>query len=417
VSHELRAPLTSIKGAAATVLGASTALDPAELRQFFRITDEQADHMRGLIGDLLDAERIETKTLSVTPEPMDVAWLVDRARTTFLSGGGRHPMYIDLPRDLPRVLADRQRIVQVLNNLFSNAARHAPESSPIRISAVREEVHVAVSVCDEGRGVPPDRLAHLFRKQARIESEGGIGGTGLGLAICMGLAEAHGVRIHAASGRAGQGTRVTYTIPVAADPVAATGGSRRHRRTLGEGREQACILVVDDDPQTLRYVRGALTKAGYAPVVTGDPQEVPALLKREKPSLVLLDLLLPGVDGIELMEQVTDLADLPVIFISAYSRAETIARALEMGAVDYIVKPFSPTEPTTTEYDLLRVLAENAGRVVTHEDLLRKVWRRRNAGDSKLVRAFVKKLCEKLGDDAANPTYISSLRRVGYRMA
>ena len=88
VSHELRAPLTSIKGCAATVLGASSALDPAETLQFFRIIDEQADHMRGLIGDLLDAAHIETGTLSVAPEPADLAVIVDQARNTFLSGGG-----------------------------------------------------------------------------------------------------------------------------------------------------------------------------------------------------------------------------------------------------------------------------------------------------------------------------------------
>ena len=458
VSHELRAPLASIKGAAATVLGATTAMDPAEMQQFFRIIDEQADHMRSLISDLLDAGRIETGTLSVAPEPTEVARLVDQARNTFVSGGGRQRVSIDLAHDLPRVLADRQRIGHVLNNLFANAARHAPELSPIRVSAVRDGLYVAISVADEGRGVPPDQLPLLFRKHARIGgSAGGIQGTGLGLSICRGLVEAHGGRIRAESGGAGLGTTITFTIPVAEEAEVPTGAAPRHARAPGEVQAPTRILVVDDDPQTLRYVRGALTEAGYAPVVTGDPQEVPDLLESERPSLVLLDLLLPGVDGIELMERIPELSDLPVIFISAYGRDETIARALEMGAVDYIVKPFSPTELTArvraalrrqaaaepfrlgalaidfdqrrvtvggnpveltaTEYDLLRVLAENAGRVVTHEDLLRKVWRRHEAGDSKLVRAFVKKLRQKLGDDAANPTYISSVRRVGYRMA
>ena len=104
VSHELRAPLTSIKGSTATVLGASPAPPPAEVLQFFRIIDEQADHMRGLISDLLDAGSIEAGTLSVTPEPSDLADLVDQARTTFLSGGRRHTVLLDLPPDLPRVM-------------------------------------------------------------------------------------------------------------------------------------------------------------------------------------------------------------------------------------------------------------------------------------------------------------------------
>ena len=460
VSHELRAPLTSIKGSAVTLLEESAELDPAEMREFSRIIVEQANHMRGLIGDLLDAGRINAGTLSVAPEPSEVAGLVDRARTTFLSSGARHAVLIDLPPDLPRVLADRQRIVQVLNNLFSNASRHAPESSPIRVSAVRDGVHVAISVADEGRGVPPERLPQLFRKHARVgDGEGGIGGTGLGLAICKGLVEAHGGRIWAESGGAGQGTRFTFTMPVAEEARngAATGLARSPSRAPREEREQTRILVVDDDPQTLRYVRDALSAADYSPVVTGDPEEVSHLVKTEKPELVLLDLMLPGTDGIELMQRVPEMADLPVIFISGYGRDETIARALEAGAADYLVKPFSPTELTAriqaalrrraepepflvgelaihyekrrvsvagrpvqltaTEFKLLRVLAVSAGRVVTQDALLRQVWRGRESGDLKLVRAFVKKLRRKLGDDATRPTYIFTERGVGYRMA
>ena len=461
VSHELRTPLTSIKGSAATALNAIPELDPAEMREFFRIIDEQADHMRGLIGDLLDVGRIDSGTLSVHPEPAEVAGLVDRARNTFLSGGGRHSVLIDLPPDLPRAMADRRRIVQVLNNLFSNASRHAPESSPIRVTAVREGAHVAISVADEGRGVAPERLPHLFRKHTGFaggDREGALGAAGLGLAICKGLVEAHGGRIRAASGGAGQGTEVTFTLPVAetAGEDAAAGFAPGGPPAPRDGPEQTPVLVVDDDPKTLRYVRDALAGSEYVPLVTGDPEEVPGLIRTERPRLVLLDLMLPGTDGIELMKRVPELADLPVIFISGYGRDETIARALEAGAADYIVKPFSPMELTAriraalrrqaepepyllgdlaihyeerrvsvagrpvqltaTEYELLRVLSRNAGRVSTYEALLRQVWGGRHNGDTELVRTFVKKLRRKLGDDAASPAYIVNERGVGYRM-
>ena len=332
VSHELRAPLTSIKGSTATVLGASPVPPPAEMLQFFRIIDEQADHMRSLIGDLLDAGRIEAGTLSVTPEPSDVPDLVDQARTTFLSGGSRHAVLIDLPPDLPRVMADRQRIVQVLNNLLANAARHSPESSPIRIAAEVDDVYVAISVSDEGRGVSAEELPRLFQKYSGLdEGERGLRGTGLGLAICKGLVDAHGGRIRAASGGAGQGARFTFTLPVAddaGDRAAADTGRRRSRPTR-HGRER--ILVVDDDPQALRFMRDALAGAGYDPIVTGDPRDLPRILRAEKPRLVLLDLMLPETDGIELMDRVPELSDRPVIFISAYGRDETMARALEAG--------------------------------------------------------------------------------------
>ena len=462
VSHELRAPLTSIKGSAATVLNASQELDPAEMLQFFRIIDEQADHMRGLISDLLDAGRIETGTLSVAPEPVEVSVLVDQARSTFLSGGGRHIVRIDLPPDLPRVMADRQRVVQVLNNLFSNAARYSPEPSPIRVDAALDGVYVAISVADEGRGVPPEQLPHLFRKHAGAAGAGrepGAGAYGLGLAICRGLVEAHGGRISAESGARGQGTRFTFTLPLAeeAGDADAAGWAPSRSRTPRGAREETRILVVDDDPQTLRYVRDALSAAGYAPIVTGNPRELSRVIRMERPRLVLLDLLLPGTDGIKVMEQVPELADLPVIFISGYGRDETIAKALEMGAADYVVKPFSPTELTArvkaalrrpaevepftledlairyeqrrvtvadrpveltaTEFELLRVLSNSAGRVLTYDSLLRRVWGERNReGGAKLVRTFVKKLRRKLGDDASRPTYILTERGVGYRM-
>ena len=251
VSHELRAPLTSIKGSATTLLETSSDLDPAEMREFFRIIVDQADHMRGVISDLLDAGRIDSGTLSVSPEPSDLASLVDRARNTFLSGGGLHTVLIDLPAELPRVMADRRRIVQVLNNLFSNAARQAPESSPIRVAALQEGVHVAVSVSDQGRGVPPERLPKLFQKYTGAgaeEGKRGLAGTGLGLAICKGLVEAHGGRIRAESGGTGQGTRFTFTLPVAEEASTGRGSAASRPSPLGDRREEARILVVDDDP-------------------------------------------------------------------------------------------------------------------------------------------------------------------------
>ena len=465
VSHELRGPLTSIKGSAATVLGSSTDMDPAVVRQFFRIIEEQADHMHDLVADLLDVARIETGTLPVAPEPAEVAALVDRARSAFISAGGRNNLAIEIGPDLPLVMADRLRIVQVLGNLLSNAARHSSESSVITVTAVREGVYVAVSVADEGRGIPSERLPHLFRKFSRIDAEDQGGDTGLGLAICKGLVEAHGGRIWAESDGLGLGARFSFTLPTieqagsdtgSGPPALSSPSSRREVRAAGE---RVRVLAVDDNPQDLRYVRDTLTRAGYSPIVTGDPGEALRLMVDEKPDLVLLDMMLPGTDGIELMKDILETADVPVIFLSAYGQDQLVARALDMGAVDYVAKPFSPTELAARiraalrkraasessepyvlgglvvnygerraalagrplqlmaiEYRLLAELSANGGRVLTYEHLLQRVWGEKTDSDVRAMRTIVSSLRRKLGDDADNPIYIFTKPRVGYRM-
>ena len=471
VSHELQAPLASIRGSATTLLHDESDLDAAEMRQFFRIIEQEASRMRSLISDLLDVARIETGTLSVAPGPADVTRLVDEARRTFLSTGAStgagNDLHIDLPPDMPWVVADHRRIVQVLDNLLSNAARHSPESSVIRVEAVREDIHVAVSVADDGVGVPSERLPHLFRRFSRLDGEdrGRVhGSSGLGLAICKGIVEAHGGRIWAESDGLGLGARFTFTLPVVEETVAgaASGPVQAPASSRRSDSKQKRVLAVDDDPQALRHIRDALSKAGYAPSVTGDPREVFRLVVEVKPHLVLMDLMLPGTNGIELMQEILETADVPVIFLSAYGQDDIVAKAFDMGAADYVVKPFSPTELaariraalrrreatdaaellqpyllgdlsidyaerriavaerpvelTATEYDMLFELSVNAGRVLTHEYLMRRVWGPDNSGDAGLVRTIVKRLRLKLGDDAKNPKYILTQPRVGYRM-
>ena len=462
VSHELRTPLTSIRGSATAVLDARSDLDPAELRQFLRIIVDQVDIMRDLIVDLLDVARIETGTLPVNAEPAEVAALVDRARNTFLSAGGRNRLEIDVATDLPLVMADKRRVVQVIGNLLSNAARNSRESSVIRVAAVRNQMHVEISVSDEGRGIPVERLPLLFRKFYRDDIEDPGGDTGLGLAICKGLVEAHGGRIWAESGGPGLGARFAFTVQAVEETATEQPRPAESQQRERESRDGVPILVVDDDPQTLRYVRKALSDAGYTPIVTADPREVLPLVIENSPHLVMLDMMLPGTDGIELMRDIIGVAGVPVIFLSAYGRDHVVARAFDMGAADYIVKPFSPTEliararaalrrtagprrfeppgayvlgdltidyserrvtcagrpvqMTVTEYQLLLELSVNAGQVMTHDQLLRRVWSPKKLGDLRALRAHIRRIRSKLGEDGNNPTYVFAVPRVGYRM-
>ena len=419
---------------------------------------------RYLIGDLLDVAHIETGSLPVDPEPVDVHTLVDEAQSRFVSRGAGNALNVELAEDLPLVMADRWRIVQVLGNLLSNAAGYSPDGSPILVTAVRDGGHVAVSVADQGRGIAEELLPELFRKFSRASGESpasGVDGSGLGLAICKGIVETHGGRIWAESDGPGLGARFTFTLPAAEAATAAPAPASPGSRPTSRGKVR--VLAVDDDPQALRYVRDVLTRADYAPIVTGDPVEVPRLMAEEKPHLVLLDLVLPGSDGIELMDEVRKTADVPVIFLSIYGQDETVARAFDMGAADYVVKPFSPTELaariraalrkrlepfqgepsgpysagglgidyalrrvtmdgepvelTATEYAVLYELAVHAPRVLTHTVRLQRVWGPERVGEAWLVRNVVKRLRRKLGDDASSPKYILTEPRVGYRMA
>lgn len=466
VSHELRTPLTSIKGSAATVLGARSPLDPAETRQFFRIIEEQADHMRDLINNLLDLTRIEAGTLSVVAEPTDVAALIEQARNAFLSGGYRNNIEIDVAPNLPRVAADGQRIIQVLHNLFSNASKYSRDWSPIRVTSRREDTHVVTSVADEGRGIAGEDLPHLFTKYSRIEAGGEhrVGGHGLGLAICRGIVEAHGGRIWAESDGDGKGTRFIFTIPAVngAIPDRSYDSADGSTETEDGPRARERILVVDDDPQILRYVRNTLSDAGYRPVVTGDVEEVSSLLESERPQLVLVNLVLPGIDGFELLRRIRTDSHVPVIVLSGRGGGQDIAKAFDLGVADYVVKPFSPAELvarigatlrqaaayphggiepytcgdlvinhlersvtvagrpvrlTPTEYKLLFELSRFPGRVLTHDQLLNSVWSEDRPADQRLLRSFVKNVRHKLGDDARNPSYIFTQSGVGYRLS
>ena len=271
---------------------------------------------------------------------------MDEAWNTFLSAGGRENVRMELPPDLPLVMADRRRVVQVLNNLLSNAARHSPESSVISVTAVTEDVHVVISVTDEGRGIPADRLPLLFQKFSRIRQEDWVGDTGLGLAICKGIVEAHGGRVWVESEGSGLGARFTFTLPAAEAAQTRSLRGDTHeahnaRRAAGTRRRSSHGRRRPADAQVRA---GHPVEGGLRSSHDSDPHDVSRLMREEEPNLVLLDLMLPGIHGMELMKEILEIADVPVIFLSAYGQDETIARAFEAGATDYVVKPFSPTE-------------------------------------------------------------------------
>ena len=462
VSHELRAPLATITGCTGIVLGSSGLLSMSEILQYFRMIDQQSNHLRGLVNNLLDMTRIEAGVLSITPKPTDVKVLVNEAISAFLRRGARNAVDVDLPEDLPLISADGARITQVLDNLLSNASKYSAGLSKISVTASLDGFFVVVTVADEGVGIPTEQLTRLFEKYSRIEdgeSERRVAGEGLGLAICKGIVEAHEGRIWAENRVDEPGTRINFTVPAAAEPVRETRGDAADATSGAQYR----ILAIDDEPQMLWLFRNIFTEQGFKLIATGDPDEMMRLLETERPDLVLLDLMMPGTGGLELMGRIREVSEVPIIFVSADDQEENVVRALAMGADDYIVKPFSPTELTArvasslrkrrsaaspetrepykfgdltvdyasraglvsgspvklsaTEYKLLFELSTNAGRTLTHDQILNRVWGPGYSGEVDLLRSTVKNLRRKLGDDARDPRYLFTEPRVGYRMA
>ena len=193
-------------------------------------------------------------------------------------------------------------------------------------------------------------MPHLFKKFSQVHEDGGpkLAGSGLGLAICKGIVEAHGGRIWADSLGEGQGAKFSFTLSVAVDVPTATLPDVVHRTEfvgkVSRHGERTKILAVDDEPQILRLLQRSLNERGFKSIVSSDPSEVIRLVESEEPDLVLLDLMLPGTNGFELLKRIREFSGVPVIFLTAQANEENTIRALEMGADDYITKPFSPTE-------------------------------------------------------------------------
>lgn len=470
VSHELKTPLATIKGSLSALEGMIGSSESGEASQLVKTIDLQTDLMRSQIDSLLDLTHIESGSLTISPATVDLALLLEEGEKEFLRGNSGHRLELDVKSDLPKVTADRQRILQVLQTLLGYGVKCSPPSSTLRVSARQESVHIEVNISIDGRLLPSPELADLFRDVSHRESNGlkrKIQGDRMALAICKGIMNAHGGRLWAERGSAGQlghGITLSFSVPIADTPVTesayipAPASERANPVNGGKAR----ILAVMANPRMLGAAQRTLSHAGYVPIGTLDFKDVRRLIPEEKPHLVLLDLSKPRQQDFEMIHDVCQVNGVPAIVLSGQGDDENIVRAFEMGADDYIVKPFSPSELiarikaslrkragsygngsrndyatgdlvinylerrvtvggkrvhlTATEYQLLYELSTRAGRVSTQDELLRNIWGEEYVGDIQLLRAFIKTLRQKLGDKARRPTYIFTEHGVGYRM-
>lgn len=215
LAHEMRTPLTSIKGYSTALLMEEASFSPETQREFLEIIDEECDVLQDLIHDLLESSIIDAGFLKLEMQPVVLPRLVQAVVDDFARRSHRHRLVVDFPEDFPLVDADPDRIMQVLRNLLDNAVKYSPDGGLVVVRGEVRPGHVVISVADQGVGIAPEHLNRLFEKFFRIKS--GLGrhvvGSGLGLPIARTIVESHGGQIWAES-QVGQGSTFYFTIPL-----------------------------------------------------------------------------------------------------------------------------------------------------------------------------------------------------------
>ncbi len=215
VSHELRTPLTHIKGYASSLLQGDVSWDDEEKEYFVRTIDKQADRLTNLVDNLLELSRIQSGQIPLRVQPVSPAYLVQagvRQAAPFLAS---HKVVIDVPDGLPEAMGEASRLERVLVNLLENATKYSSPGNTIRVSACAIDEKIAISVADNGIGIPSDARELVFGKFVRLHGGDGprVSGTGLGLALCKAIVEAHGGKIWVES-ELGKGATFTFTMPM-----------------------------------------------------------------------------------------------------------------------------------------------------------------------------------------------------------
>ncbi|KKB82788.1 histidine kinase [Devosia limi DSM 17137] len=362
-SHELRTPLNGIIGISTTLsAGAVGELTPVQRSQMELITFS-ARRLSRLVDDLLDLYRIRLGRMRLDIHPVHVATSIRnvlQVSETILRG---QPVTvaIDIPDSLPFVLADPVRFEQILYNLVGNAIKYTRRGS-IEISAREADGMVQVVVADTGIGIARDSLERIFQPLERA-ADHETGGAGLGLTIARQLTHALHGKLSAES-TLGEGSSFTLALPVA-DAVspetsmaaAATTTSLRETfdglQMLGLETEgpissgMPLVLVVDDEPINIQVLRNVLQPHGYAVRAAENGARALEFIDQQKPDLVVLDVMMPEMGGLEVARRLRDrytLIELPIIMVTARSRTRDVIAGFENGANDYVVKPFVKDE-------------------------------------------------------------------------
>jgi len=367
VSHELRTPLTSVLGFARVIqkqlnthIFPNVQSEEKSVRRAINGVMEDLDiilaegeRLTALINNVLDLAKIEAGKIDWNMEPVEVADIVHHATaaTSSLITQKNLSLVNDLEPDVPRVTADRDRIIQVVINLISNAVKFTDQGSII-CRVRRHDGDVVVSVIDTGVGIALEDQPKVFEKFKQVGDTltGKPTGTGLGLPICKEIVERHGGRIWVES-EPGKGSTFSFTLPILAlEPIATPTPVRLEvlieqlkmrcaetQQRAGSGRLK--LLVVDDDDHIRTLLRKTLTEEGYDVREAANGTDAILLAQSERPSLIILDILMPGISGFDVLAALKNQPEtmtLPVVILSIVEDRE---RGYQLGVDRYLTKP------------------------------------------------------------------------------
>jgi PAS domain S-box-containing protein len=351
VSHELRTPLNAILGWTQLMMRART--DPAIVARGLDVVARNTRLQAQLISDLLDISRIVAGKLQLDTRSVDLRPIVGQAIETIEEEA--HAKGVEIVQRLDDgaslVSGDSSRLQQIVWNLLSNSIKFTPRGGRVQVSLRFTGSHATIEVADNGAGIRPDFLPHVFDRfhQADRSITRRFGGLGLGLSIVKHLVELHGGDVLAASDGEGKGATFTVTLPVVADIAEY---ERRRDRTdgvdLGVPLDAIRVLVVEDEADTLEFLRRLLTTNGATVLTATSAVEALPLVRSETLHLMISDIGLPDVDGYDLIQRVrreeSPGRDIPAIALTAYARSEDRTRALRAGYQAHIAKPVEPNE-------------------------------------------------------------------------
>ena len=342
LAHELRNPLFALRNA----VEVSRAGDDGRERAL-DIAARQVQQLARLIDDLFDMARVQRGRVELRREPLDLVQVVDRAvEITRLAVERRgHVLEIEIDEGL-EVDADPDRLEQILVNLLSNAVKFTEPGGRIALTARREGSEAVVTVKDNGVGIEPELLSHVFElfAQGRMGLDRSAGGLGIGLTVTKRLVELHGGSVEARSEGPGQGAEFEIRLPVAERRTARRGRTRAAAERSDDSRR---VLVVEDNPDAAESLAMLLRMLGHQVRTVHDAHAALDAVKADPPDIALVDIGLPGMDGYELALRLRELeigTKTFLVALTGYGLAQDKRRAAEAGFHAHVVKPIALEE-------------------------------------------------------------------------